>query len=537
MTATGKSLATSVLIAGGGPVGLALAVELGLRGVECVVVEPRLEPTRLRPRAKTLNTRTMEHFRRWGLADRVRSAAPLPVSWSQDVCFRTTFVGEEITRFSGVLGLGDEDTSPERGQQMPQYALEDVLRAVVGELPTVDLRLGWRVSKVGASRSDAVEVQVRDPSGTLSQIHTRFLVGADGARSVVRDEIGAAYQGTRSLRPNTGVVFRSPELGALDPHPPAVQTWVLNQQTPGMMGPIDREGLWWLIAFGVDGTAPDLDAARLVRGAIGQDLPVDVISTDPWTARMELVDRCRQGRVFLIGDAAHLNPPFGGHGLNTGIGDAVDLGWKLAAYLDGWAGAGLLDSYEAERRPLHRRVIDEAASNMATLAPELLSADLEAPGPAGVSARRRAKDRIEETKRAEYFSLDLVLGHRYDTSPIIPATPAHAEAWQTRAYPGRRLPHRWVTPGVSTLDLVGPDHVVLTADPGSVEGLVAAAQRSGMPLTTAHVEKRELDALGGTTIVVRPDQIIAWCGDLVAADANELPTRLAGRTTEARASS
>ena len=165
------------------------------------------------------------------------------------------------------------------------------------------------------------------------------------------------------------------------PHPPAVQTWLLNRQTPGMMGPIDRDGLWWLIAFGVDGRSAGFDPRRLISGALGRELPVEVVSTDPWTARMELVDRCRSGRVFLIGDAAHLNPPFGGHGLNTGIGDAVDLGWKLAASLAGWGAPGLLDSYEAERRPLHRRVIDEATTNMATLAPELLDDGLDRPGP------------------------------------------------------------------------------------------------------------------------------------------------------------
>lgn len=537
MTSPGQPLATSVVIAGGGPVGLALAVELGLRNVNCVVLEPRLRPTRLRPRAKTLNTRTLEHVRRWGFAQRLRAAAPLPVSWSQDVSFRTTFLGEEITRFTGVLGLGDEDVSPERGQQMPQYVLEGVLREIVAELPTVDLRLGWRVSKVGGTGPDAVGVQVCDPAGALSEIRARYLVGADGARSVVRAEMGAAYQGSTALRPNTGVVFRSAELGALDPRGPAVQTWVLNQQTPGMMGPIDPDGLWWLIAFGVDGTAPDLDARRLVRGALGRDLPVEVISIDPWTARMELVDRCRQERVFLIGDAAHLNPPFGGHGLNTGIGDAVDLGWKLAACLDGWGGAGLLDSYATERRPLHRRVIDEAASNMATLAPELLSADLEVTGPVGNSARQRAKARIEETKRAEYFSLDLVLGHRYEQSPIIPDSPGPLGDWTSQACPGRRLPHHWVAPGVSTLDLVGPEHAVLTADPSDAGGLVAAARRTGLPLTVSRLDRAVLEALGAAAIVVRPDQIVAWCGELTAAEADDIPTRIAGRPTAARGSS
>jgi hypothetical protein len=168
--------------------------------------------------------------------------------------------------------------------------------------------------------------------------------------------------------------------------------------------------------------------------------------------------------VFLIGDAAHLNPPFGGHGLNAGIGDAVDLGWKLAACLAGWGAPGLLDSYEAERRPLHRRVIDEAASNMATLAPELLADDLDRPGPEGDRARSAAARRIIETKRAEYFSSDLVLGHRYEDSPVLPASPPPPGPWRSCAAPGRRLPHRWISPQVSTLDLVTGTHVILTAD-------------------------------------------------------------------------
>ena len=195
--------------------------------------------------------------------------------------------------------------------------------------------------------------------------------------------IGAAYVGEQALRPNTGVVFRCDDLASLVPRPPAVQTWVINDETPGMLGPVDRNGLWWLIAFGVDGTSADLDPRRLVTGAVGRDLPIDIVSTDPWVARMELADRCRDGRVFLVGDAAHLNPPFGGHGLNTGIGDAVDLGWKLAATIDGWAGPAVLDSYQAERVPLHRRVIDEAVANMSTLSPELLGDDLTDPGARG----------------------------------------------------------------------------------------------------------------------------------------------------------
>ncbi|HEY5018565.1 MAG TPA: FAD-dependent monooxygenase [Streptosporangiaceae bacterium] len=523
-----------VLIAGGGPVGLALAVELGLRGIECLVVEPRPQPTRLRPRAKTLNARTMEHARRWGLAGRLRAAGPLSVSWSQDVSFCTTFLGREITRFTGVLGLADDGDSPERGQQMPQYVLEEVLREVVTELPAVDLRLGWRVQGVDAAGPGPVRVTLLDPAGEAAAVTAEYVVGADGARSVVREQIGARYVGATALRPNTGLVFRSPELVSAAAHPPAVQTWLLNRQTPGMMGPIDRDGLWWLIAFGVDGRAADFDPGLLISGALGRDLPVEVVSTDPWTARMELVDRCRSGRVFLVGDAAHLNPPFGGHGLNTGIGDAVDLGWKLAAVLAGWGGPGLLDSYEAERRPLHRRVIDEATSNMATLAPELLDDGLDRPGPDGDRARSAAAGRIEQTKRAEYFSTDLVLGHRYAGSPVLQAWPdGHGHGDGTRsgpragpgfAAPGGRLPHVWVSPQVSTLDLVTGPHLILTADRELGAQTERAASAAGLPVTVTVQLPPLMRRLGAELIVVRPDQVVAavWpapaSGRVAAAD-------------------
>jgi len=228
---------------------------------------------------------------------------------------------------------------------------------------------------------------------------------------------------------------------------------------------------------------------------------------------MELVDQCRSGRVFLVGDAAHLNPPFGGHGLNTGIGDAVDLGWKLAARLAGWGAPGLLDSYEAERRPLHRRVIDEAAANMATLAPELLADGLDRPGPEGDRARSAAARHIIETKRAEYFSRDMVLGHRYADSPVLqafPSAPALAPGlWASCAAPGRRLPHLWVSSQVSTLDLVTGEHVILTADGELGARAGRAAEAAGLPATVTAVEPAVMRRLGAELLVVRPDQVVS----------------------------
>lgn len=532
---------TQVLISGAGPVGLAAAVELGLRGVECLVVEPRLQPTRSRPRAKTLNTRTLEHLRRWGLAERLRALAPLPTWWSQDVSFCTTLLGPEITRFSGVLGLTDTGVSPELGQQLPQYVLEEMLREVVAEIPSCTLLLGHRVSLL-VDCGDAVEVQIETTSAADREtVVAQYVLGADGARGIVREAIGAHYQGTQALRPNFGVVFRSEGLLDALPNPPAVQSWVVNDRTPAVMGPVDRLDTWWLIAFGVEQPRGDHDLQSLVRGAVGDVGPVEILSTDPWTARMELVDHCRAGRVFLIGDAAHLNPPFGGHGLNTGIGDAVDIGWKLAACIHGWGGPALLNSYQDERRPLHQRVIDEAKANMSVLSNDLHSAGLDEGGDQGEQARSAAAVTIRETKTAEYFSLDLVLGHRYTGSPIISNSarqdsehPGRAGDWRGAAVPGVRVPHACTGPGESTLDLAGPGFAVLTSTPDLVEPLQREAEHRGIPLQVHQLDPElQSSVLGAEIVLLRPDQVVAWCGDL-APNSGELLDLVTGAlsTTE-----
>jgi 2-polyprenyl-6-methoxyphenol hydroxylase-like FAD-dependent oxidoreductase len=502
---------TRVLISGGGPVGLATAVELGRRGIRCLVAEPREVVSHARPRCKTINVRTMEHLRRWGLVDRLRSRAPLPVDWSQDIVFCTTLTGRELSRFSGVLGLADGgDRYPERGQQAPQFVLEELLREAVGALEPCRLATGHSVLSLD-QKPDEVQVTVVDRAGTRTVVTAEYVVGADGPRSVVRDQIGAAYAGEHALRPNFGMVFRAPDLWDEVVHGPAVQYWTVNPDAPGILGPLDRTGTWWFIAFGVDRDTGQRQAQRIIRSATGADVDVQVLSTDPWTARMQLVDRVRHGRVFLAGDAAHLNPPFGGHGLNTGIGDAVDLGWKLAAVLDGWGGPTLLDSYEAERRPVQDRVIAEATANMKTLSTELMADDLDADGEPGTRARAAAHTRIQATKHAEFHALDLVLDVGYDGSPVIVPT-----AGPGPAHPGHRLPHAWLDDEESVHDLLGDGLTLLilggTAEPAHV--FTAAARERAVPLMVVDLRRHGLrDRYGCDLLLVRPDQHVAWTGD------------------------
>jgi len=505
--ASGVPSSAQVVVAGGGPVGLAAAVELGRRGIGCLVIEPRITVSHARPRCKTINVRSMEHLRRWGIAGRLRDRAPLPPSWSQDAVFCTSLAGRELYRFTGVLGLApDGDRFPELGQQAPQYVLEELLRDVVTELPACRMATGVRVT--GVEQDDSgVRVIVTDQASRSAVVTAAYLLGCDGPRSTVREQIGAAYTGEHALRPNFGMVFRAPGLWRHVRHGPAVHYWIINPAAPALMGPIDLAGTWWIIAFGVDHQTGEREALRLLDAAAGTPSGATVLSTDPWTARMQIVDRMRSGRVFLAGDAAHLNPPFGGHGLNTGLGDAVDLGWKLAAVLDGWGGPALLDSYQAERRPIQERVIREATANNAVTSPELLAGHLEDDDEAGQRARRAAARRIQETKEAEFHSLELILGVRIAGSPVI-ASDVGATG---DLVPGALLPHTWLGAGRSLYDELGDGFTLLLRAPGADYGAIGKAARTrGVPLKILDLRGRH--AGGPALALIRPDQVVAWTG-------------------------
>lgn len=510
---------TDVVIIGGGPVGLTLAHQLGSRGVACVLVEPREAPSSGSPRCKQVNPRSMEIFRRLGVADDIRAASGLPFGWADSAVFATSLTGHRIERFDQVFALSDIRSTElaEPAQWCAQNRLEEALRGTLKRHATVTTF--WGATLTAIEQDDhGVIATATGPDGAELRIHGRYLAGADGSRSTVRRLLGIALAGRSHEIQNLQTTFRAPGLGAAHPHGRAVQYWIVNDRINGLMGPLDTADTWWAIILGAPAD-PSNDWLRdALTTMIGAAHPVEVLACDPWTARMLVADDYRAGRCFLLGDAAHLNPPWGGFGANTGIGDAADLGWKLAAAVAGWAGPGLLDSYQAERRPMALRTIVEAERNMRVLTRELTRPGLDDDGPAGEHARAEAAAAIRQAKTSELYTLGFVLGARYHGSPLMveddgPAPESTTSHYRPSAAPGARLPHLWLGPGRSLYDSLGPGFTLIELGAPADPAWETAARERGVPLTRLHLHRPDLrELVGGDLLLVRPDQLVAWRG-------------------------
>ena len=518
--------ATQVLIVGAGPVGLGLAIELGQRGIACVLVEknPRIG---VAPRAKTTNVRTREHFRRWGLAEALRRASPLGLDYPSNIAFTTRMAGHLLTRFENALycAPGRNPLYAEHAQWIPQYTLEKVMLQHLEGIACVDIRLGTELMGFAQS-GDGVLATLRDAAtGQERQIAAQYLAGCDGGRSGVREAIGARMEGSFALSRNYNIVFRAPGLAQAHKHGPAIMYWQINGEVPSHIGPMDTDDRWFFMPTGL---APEVQvtmdtAADLIRRATGIDLPYEVLSIDEWLAHRAVADRYRERRVFLAGDACHLHPPYGGFGMNMGVSDAVDLGWKLAAVLQGWGGETLLQSYERERRPVHMYVLREASANHAKVSNALFEPGLEDDTAEGAAVRARVARRIEAEKLSEFYTLGTVLGDRYSDSPVVqslrplPGQPAARDFlnYVPSSAPGGRAPHVWLHDGSSLYDHFGQGFTLLVrAFSGAViQDATDSAARLGVPLEILSLDNPAVASLYPEPLcLVRPDQHIAWTG-------------------------
>ena len=532
-----------VLVIGAGPVGLSLAIELGHRGITCLLVE-RNDRVGYSPRAKTTNVRTREHLRRWGIADALRQASPIPPDYGANVVFATRMNGPVLARFENAMHTRRErnELFSEEGQWVPQYTLEEVLRSHAVSLPGVRVEFGSELTGFEADEA-GISARLHDvQSGRAWAVRSRYLVGADGARSTVREAIGARMLGNSPGLKNYSIIFRAPDLAASHGHGEAFMYWLVNPDVPALLGPMDQHGLWFFMAtkLGDDVDPASVDPVALIRRSTGlAELGIEVVRTDPWVAHSLIADVYCKGNVFLAGDACHLHPPFGGFGMNMGIGDAVDLGWKLAATLQGWAGPGLLASYQAERRPVHQRVITEAMTNYATVGNQLVRPALEASGPEGEAVREQVGAQIRATKRREFDNLGVVLGYRYTGSPIIASDgtsppPEDTLHYQPSAVPGCLAPHVWLQDGRSLYDHFGAGYTLLVTqgDTAGAEPLVAAASKLGIPLSVlAPGEARLATLYQARFALIRPDQHVAWRGARLPDDPGWLLDRLTGHAS------
>jgi 2-polyprenyl-6-methoxyphenol hydroxylase-like FAD-dependent oxidoreductase len=520
MTATST---TDVLIVGAGPVGLTMAMDLNARGVRTIVLERReyLEPPS--PKCNHVAARTMEQFRRLGIVQQVRDAG-LPPDYPHDAAFRTTVTGIEMARipiparskrFIETDGPDGNWPTPEPPHRINQIFLEPILLAHAAALPNVTLLN--RVEFTGFTQDDdGVHATATDlDTGTEHTFHARYLIGCEGGRSLVRKAIGAQLEGTPVIQHVQSTCIRAPSLLGLV-RQPAWGYYAMNPRRSGTLYAIDGIETWLVhnhLQPGEDDPeSVDRDLSiRQILG-VGDDFEYEVVSKEDWVSRRLVATRFRDRRAFIAGDAAHLWVPYAGYGMNAGIADGLNLSWRLAATLAGWAGPAMLDAYERERQPITEQVSHFAMEQAHALIKMRggVPADIEAEGPAGDALRAEFGRGAYELNVQQFCCAGLNFGYFYEGSPVIAydgeAPPPYSMgAFTSSTVPGCRAPHFWLADGRSLYDAFGPDYTLLVtrggADPAP---LLRRAAEAGLPVTLLDVQAQALP----------PEyRHIAWRGD------------------------
>jgi 2-polyprenyl-6-methoxyphenol hydroxylase-like FAD-dependent oxidoreductase len=530
-----------VLIVGGGPVGLALAADLGWRGVGCELIE-QTDGAIVTPKMNEVNVRTMEFCRRWGIADQVLNC-PFPADYPFDVAFVTSLGGYEIGRMRRPARARQtpEHYSPMRLQACSQMWFDPILRGFAQSAPSVRLRHRTRLEAFEDTGAEVVADIVDLETGARERVSADYLVGCDGATSTIRGALNIGLAGQGVLGYPLHLFFRVPDLLKRCGKEPG--TFFLAIDRGGLWANVrivdPANDMWRLMVLDTDGkqTPETLDRDGLMRRAVGRPLDVEWLGLSIWSRRSLVAENYGKGRVFLAGDAVHQLSPTGALGMNTGIGDAVDLGWKLAAAVQGWGGTKLLASYDAERRPIGLRNVGMAAEFY--LAHEHFEDGLSAiedDSEQGRALRARLGRELERDVGAMFRTVGLQLGYRYEDSPICisdgtPALPDDPEKFVPSARPGARAPHVVLRDGRSTLDFYGRGFVLAQFGADAPDGaeIAAAAAARGVPFRSVTIAAPEAAELYERKLVlVRPDGHVAWRGDREPADALAMIDRARG---------
>jgi 4-hydroxyisophthalate hydroxylase len=504
-------------------------VTLGKAGIPCALVERQRQPSAI-PKGQNLTARSLEHFYFWDCADELHAARLLPPGFP---------IGG-ITAYEDLAGeywyapAGRETVADfyyERNERLPQYLTEAVLRNRVRELDSVTVMFGWSATSV-TEETDGVRVTaVEDLGGERCEIESHYVVGCDGAHSGVREQAGIGSSGEDFDQRMVLAVFRSSELQArVQRFPPRTTYRVLHPELEGywrFFGRVDATGTWFFHApVRKDATIENFDVEAVIQRAAGSPVACTFEYVGFWDLRIDIADRYGHGRVFIAGDAAHSHPPYGGYGLNTGLEDAVNLGWKLAAVLRGWGGPQLLSSYAQERRPIFAQTAEVIADGIAKD-----RAFLERYSP------RRDRGEFERAWSGMTGAEVAPVWYEphYEGSPIVDGPAAAASGVRGQhtfeARPGHHLAPVTLSSGRNVFEQLGDTFTLLalTGDQRPAAAFQAASRALRIPLqVVADTFDDKRASYGRRFILVRPDQYVAWAGDELPADSAALLHRAVG---------
>ncbi len=545
---------TEVLIAGGGPVGLTAALELARFGVRAILVNDSLE-TALHPKANAINARSMEHFRRHGIVPTLREAA-LPRDHPTDVCYVTRLTGREIARvampsWTDAVEQARAGTNPydcaEPPHRCSQVYLEAILCDAASAREQLDIRFGHRLEgfrRTGSGGGGGIVAEVRDlAEDRVYEISAQHLVGADGGRGTVRRQLGIRYEGEGGVERKMmggammATLFETPDRDDWLTVARAWQYWVVAEDVRAVLVTVDGAERFVLLTRIPDDASPDdVDDHALLARAAGRPVEAEIVLRQPWTAGHTLLAQSYGAdRVWLVGDAVHLFTPTGGLGMNTGVDDAVNLAWKVAADVRGWGGPNLMATYEADRRPVGARNLSFARGFAESVGTFDVDPVVEADTPEGEAERNRLGALLADHGRREFLIPGIVLGVRYDGSALVtpdgsPAVPDDAYDYVATTRPGHRAPHVWLADGGALCDRFADGFTLLRTDAGAdAAPMLDAAAARGVPLELLDIDEAPVrERYGQALTLIFPDGHVAWRGDAAPDDAGAVIDRARG---------
>jgi len=547
-----QPLTTPVLIVGGGPVGMNMALNLAHWGTPCVLVNDQPD-TPAHPQGNSHNARTMENYRRLGIADEIRTVGLPPDHCGDAICV-TRINAHEMGRI--VLptnreritpGFPELDFTPEPNHRASQMFVEAILKKHIDASPLVDVRFGWHMRSFDQDE-DSVRAEIENlTTGETVTVNTGYLVGCDGGQGTIRKSLGISYEGKSGKEVDfmmgqmLSIYFRAPTLYDIMQTDAPWQFHCVNSDGRTSIVGLDGQGnflSWAKLPAGADPDA--VDPRPVIYAAVGEELPIEIISSKPWTAGLSLVtEQYGENRVWLAGDSCHLFTPTGGFGMNTGVDDTANLAWKLAALHHGWGGPKLLDTYEEERRPIAVRNLAQSYEIAEIKSAISVPDGLEDNSPEGAAKRKAYGERFMSDLAEEYGCIGIQLGAQYVGSSIVVSDGSTAPddnpyVFTPSATPGCRAPHAWMGDGrdlgTALFDQFGKGFTLLKLEDVDTGKFEATAAQLGLPLKVLSGSAELIDLYQAPLTLIRPDHYVCWRGKELPISSNSIMDQVTGNT-------